>query len=185
MKWDKKENSIAVFQHNWTIGLKPEKEICLVGNFQNLFYKDTELKLYTGICSRPEMFYKKAVLKISKTHRRTPVLESIFYLITAQKMKFSIKDLFSKCAKSAGNCGFDHIYTAWKVRRYGVSLRIQSECRIMRTRITPNTDTFYAVLLKKCLMENFIFWAMNIAGMIRKLLRLFYIIWVVILSVKS
>ena len=29
--------------------------------------------------------------------------------------------------------------------RYGVSLRIQSECGKMRTRITPNTDTFYAV----------------------------------------
>ena len=30
--------------------------------------------------------------------------------------------------------------------RYGVSVRIQSECGKMRTRITPNTDTFYAVL---------------------------------------
>ena len=29
--------------------------------------------------------------------------------------------------------------------RYGVSLRIQSECRKIRTRITPNTDTFHAV----------------------------------------
>ena len=29
---------------------------------------------------------------------------------TAQKMKFSIKDLFSKYGKSAGNCGFGHIY---------------------------------------------------------------------------
>ena len=28
---------------------------------------------------------------------------------------------------------------------YSVSLRIQSECGKMRTRITPNTDTFYAV----------------------------------------
>ena len=26
-----------------------------------------------------------------------------------------------------------------------VSIRIQSECGNMRTRITPNTDTFYAV----------------------------------------
>ena len=29
--------------------------------------------------------------------------------------------------------------------RYRVSLRIQSECGKMRTRITPNTDTFHAV----------------------------------------
>ena len=30
--------------------------------------------------------------------------------------------------------------------RYGVSLRIQSECGKIRTRKTPNTDTFYAAL---------------------------------------
>ena len=29
--------------------------------------------------------------------------------------------------------------------RYGVCRRIQSECEKMRTRITPNTDTFHAV----------------------------------------
>ena len=29
--------------------------------------------------------------------------------------------------------------------RYSVSLRIQSECGKMRTRITPNTDIFHAV----------------------------------------
>ena len=29
--------------------------------------------------------------------------------------------------------------------RYSVSLRIQSECGKMRTKITPNTDTFHAV----------------------------------------
>ena len=31
--------------------------------------------------------------------------------------------------------------------RYGVSLRIQSECGKIRTRKTPNTDTFNAVRL--------------------------------------
>ena len=30
--------------------------------------------------------------------------------MAAQKMKFSIKDFFSKCAKSAVSCGFGHIY---------------------------------------------------------------------------
>ena len=38
-------------------------------------------------------------------------------------------------------------------KRYSVSLRIQSECGEMRTRITPNTDTFYAVLLKQIKKE--------------------------------
>ena len=32
--------------------------------------------------------------------------------------------------------------------RYGVSLRIQSKSGKMQTRITPNTDTFHAVLIK-------------------------------------
>ena len=34
--------------------------------------------------------------------------------------------------------------------RYRVSLRIQSKCGKMRTRITPNTDTFCAVQVKFC-----------------------------------
>ena len=29
--------------------------------------------------------------------------------------------------------------------RYGISVRIQSECGEIRTRKTPNTDTFHAV----------------------------------------
>ena len=32
-------------------------------------------------------------------------------------------------------------------RDTGVSLRIQSECNKIQTKITPNTDTFYAVQL--------------------------------------
>ena len=39
---------------------------------------------------------------------------------------------------------FSHIRT--KYGEYGVSLRFQSECGKMRTRITPNTDTLYAVI---------------------------------------
>ena len=40
-----------------------------------------------------------------------------------------------------------HIFPALGLNagRYGVSLRIQSECGKMRIRITPNTGTFYAV----------------------------------------
>ena len=33
--------------------------------------------------------------------------------------------------------------------RYGVSLRIQSDCGKMRTKITSNTDTFHAVQISK------------------------------------
>ena len=41
-----------------------------------------------------------------------------------------------------------HCIKSVHIRSYSVlviSLRIQSECEKMRTRITPNTDTFYAV----------------------------------------
>ena len=31
-------------------------------------------------------------------------------------------------------------------KRYSMSLRIQSKCGKIQTRITPNTDTFYAVI---------------------------------------
>ena len=41
--------------------------------------------------------------------------------------------------------------------KYWVSLRIQSECGKMRTRITPNTDTFYAVYLANKMQKNQIF----------------------------
>ena len=34
--------------------------------------------------------------------------------------------------------------------RYAVSLRIQSECGKIQTRIIPNTDTFYALLYTNC-----------------------------------
>ena len=43
------------------------------------------------------------------------------------------------------------------MERYRISLRIQSECGKMRTRITPNTDIFHAVLVRSRLgyKENF------------------------------
>ena len=38
--------------------------------------------------------------------------------------------------------------------KYGESLRIRSECGKMRTRITPNTDTFCAVLFSRIRAES-------------------------------
>ena len=40
------------------------------------------------------------------------------------------------------------IYTDIHCVKRSISLRIQSECGKVRTRITPNTDTFYAVIVK-------------------------------------
>ena len=39
--------------------------------------------------------------------------------------------------------------------RYSVSLRIQSECGKIRTRITPNTDTFYVVRVACYILQIF------------------------------
>ena len=80
--------------------------------------------------------------------------------------------------------------TAWKVylsafelntERYGVSLHIQSQCWKMPTRITPNTDTFYAKfsilrlfmrtnIPKKCVLESLtkIYQALDISATLVK-----------------
>ena len=42
--------------------------------------------------------------------------------------------------------------------RYRVSFRIQSECGKMRTRITPNTDTIYAVIARPFLVILRLIW---------------------------
>ena len=61
--------------------------------------------------------------------------------------------------RSKKGISYKNTYTGWKVSVFGVllvrifpysdwirrSLRIQSECGKMRTRITANTDTFHAV----------------------------------------
>ena len=39
--------------------------------------------------------------------------------------------------------------------KYGALFRIQSECGKMRTRIPPNTDTFYAVKIKIKIFSNY------------------------------
>ena len=86
----------------------------------------------------------------------------------AQKMKFSIKDFFSKWDQIRMHCvkgghiwnfsgpGFSSFGLNTEI--YRVNLCSQSKCGKMRTRKTSNTDTFHAVwsyLLKKLLMEDF------------------------------
>ena len=58
------------------------------------------------------------------------------------------------CVKSArirSYCGPHFPDNRLNTERYGVSLCIQSECGKVRTRITPNTDTFYVVIASKLL----------------------------------
>ena len=54
------------------------------------------------------------------------------------------------CVKSVHirSCSGPYFHTfGLNTNRYSVSLRIQLECGKKQTRKTPNTDTFYAVLL--------------------------------------
>ena len=64
------------------------------------------------------------------------------------KTNITQKDKNSHCVKSVRIRSYSGPYfSAFRLNTesYGVSLRIQSECGKIRTRITPNTDTFYAV----------------------------------------
>ena len=56
--------------------------------------------------------------------------------------------LNTDCVKSVGIRSYSGPHFAafgLNTDRYGASLHIQSECGKVRTRITPNTDTFYAL----------------------------------------
>ena len=44
-------------------------------------------------------------------------------------------------------CSYSELFWSQNTERYSVSLRIQSECAKIQTRITPNTDTFHAVII--------------------------------------
>ena len=50
------------------------------------------------------------VLKYEKSFLRNLKWRNLLAALTAEKMKFSIKDFFNNVTKSAGNCGFGHIY---------------------------------------------------------------------------
>ena len=59
-----------------------------------------------------------------------------------------IKTYIQHCVKSARIWSYSGPYFpafGLNMERYGVFLRIKFECGKIRTRITPNTDTFYAV----------------------------------------
>ena len=54
--------------------------------------------------------------------------------------------IISHCVKSVYIQSYDYFLAfGLNTKRYSVSLRIQSECRKIRTRTTSNTGTFYAV----------------------------------------
>ena len=61
------------------------------------------------------------------------------------------------CVKSVRILSFSGPYFpafGLNTERYGVSLRIQSECRKKRTRKSLNTDNFYAVIVQQCTCDR-------------------------------
>ena len=71
--------------------------------------------------------------------------------ITQSDSSFLVLNIsYVHCVKSVRIRSYSGPYfTAFglNTERYGVSLRIQSNCGKIRTRINPNTDTFYAVVM--------------------------------------
>ena len=72
-------------------------------------------------------------------------MHSRCHIISNIKLTMTSHSLREKCPYS------ELFWSAFSRIRteYGEILRIQSECGKMWTRITPNTDTFYAVILTK------------------------------------
>ena len=63
------------------------------------------------------------------------------------KTNFSTRTHYVKRVRIRSYSGRHFPAFGMNTERYGVSLRIQSECGKMRTRITRNTDTFYTMTI--------------------------------------
>ena len=90
----------------------------------------------------------KATFKVRTNHRDKS---------SAEYQKHLLKIFILHCVKSVRIRRYSDPYfraSGLNIERYGVSLRIQSECGKIQIRITPNMDTFYAVLLIKFTREK-------------------------------
>ena len=72
-----------------------------------------------------------------------------FYHVTNNDLIHSVKSV-----RIWGYSGLHFPAFGLNTKRYSVSLRIQSECGKTRTRITPNTDNFYAVITNHLLNSD-------------------------------
>ena len=133
------EEKISLFSPN-TGKDKPEKTINL-GTFHALaiakilpdFLETVILELYCAKCIRVQV--TNATNRFNESPGNQNYQMILIWLYRCVK---------SVCIRSY----FGPYFPAFglNTKRYGVSLRIQSECGKIRTRITLSTDTFYAVL---------------------------------------
>ena len=74
------------------------------------------------------------------------VIFQTFRVLTVRKIsEQNLMLTFGKSVRIQSYFGLHFPAFGLNMERYGVSLHIQSKCGKIRTRITPNTDTFYAV----------------------------------------
>ena len=99
-----------------------------------------------NLCLLSKEVLTKSLLSFSKTDEIAIMKNLGWFLITFLDLFWS--KVNKHCVKSI------HIWSysgphfpvfALNTERYSVSLRIQSECGKIRTRITPNTNTFHVV----------------------------------------
>ena len=99
--------------------------------------------IYTRATFQNRYFYTA-----SKTLQQLPFQKRIFLRKAIFSSTYFSREI--RCVKSVPNRSFSSPYFpafGLNTERLSVSLRIHSECRKIRIRITPNTDSFYAVLL--------------------------------------
>ena len=77
------------------------------------------------------------------------VIFQTFRVLTVRKIsEQNLMLTFGKSVRIQSYFGLHFPAFGLNMERYGVSLHIQSKCGKIRTRITPNTDNFQAVLIK-------------------------------------
>ena len=104
----------------------------LNGNFHFLFIENTCAKKTPG--KTPETLTQVFSCEFCKVFKNTSFSEHLWTTTSVSKKK-----------------DFNWFHVPYNLRAYhcvnsvGISLRIQSECGKIRTRITPNTNTFHVV----------------------------------------
>ena len=89
------------------------------------------------------------------------------FLYLFLKFDYLLGGISTHCAKNVRIRSYSGPYFyafGLNTERYSLSLHIQSKCEKLRNRVTPNTDTFYAVTVY--LSTNFSFDWMNINSLI-------------------
>ena len=115
----------------------------LFKSFADVFLTRTTKKREVSFAKRLEFDNEPIDKSLMKTKNNNgPRTESSG---TNSSNKFLIVNHIVKRVRIRSYSGPYFLAFGLKTERYRVSLRIQSKCGKIRTRTTPNTDTFYAV----------------------------------------